>query len=109
VNAGNAEREIFGVSHAFVGAYLLGLWALPTPIVEAVAYHEEPAACVAGDWGAFGVVHVASCLATQLDCEDVTAAPGLDLDYLRRVGVLNRWRELREVAAAALQEEEAVA
>jgi HD-like signal output (HDOD) protein len=108
-NAGSTAREIFGVSHAVVGAYLLGLWALPTPIVEAVAYHEEPAACAAGGWGPFGIVHVASCLATQLDCEDVAAARSLDHDYLRRVGVLDRWQELREVAAAALQEEEAVA
>jgi HD-like signal output (HDOD) protein len=107
--ASSAEREVFGVSHAFVGAYLLGLWALPTPIVEAVAYHEEPAACAANDWGAFGIVHVASCLAAQLDCEEVAAARGLDRDYLRRVGVLDRWRELREVAGAALHENEAAA
>lgn len=108
-SASGTEREIFGVSHAFVGAYLLGLWALPNPIVEAVAYHEEPGTCAAGDWGPFGVVHAASCLATQLDCEDVADVRGLDRDYLRRVSVLDRWRELREVAAVALQEEQAVA
>jgi HD-like signal output (HDOD) protein len=33
------EREILGVSHADVGAYLLGVWGLPTSIVETVAYH----------------------------------------------------------------------
>jgi HD-like signal output (HDOD) protein len=108
-SAGATEREIFGVSHAFVGAYLLALWALPNPIVEAVAYHEEPGTCAAGDWGAFGIVHAASCLATQHDCEDVATVRGLDRDYLRRVGMLDRWRELREVASAALQEEEAAA
>ena len=101
----SAERDVFGVSHALVGAYLLGLWALPDSIVEAVAYHEEPGACAAGDWGTFGIVHVASCLATQLDCEDVTEVRGLDRDYLRRVGVLDRWPEWRAVAAAALHEE----
>jgi HD-like signal output (HDOD) protein len=104
-----AEREIFGVSHAFVGAYLLGLWALPSPIVEAVAYHEEPAACAAGDWGVFGIVHVASCIAAQPDCEDVDAARGLDRDYLRRVGVLDRWPAWRAAAATALQREDAAA
>jgi HD-like signal output (HDOD) protein/CheY-like chemotaxis protein len=103
------EREIFGVSHAFVGAYLLGLWALPNPIVEAVAYHEEPAACAAGDWGAFGIVHVASCMVTQPDCEDVEAARGIDRDYLRRVGVLDRWPAWRAAAATALQGEGAPA
>jgi HD-like signal output (HDOD) protein len=104
-----AEREIFGVSHAFVGAYLLGLWALPNPIVEAVAYHEDPAACAAGDWGAFGIVHVASCMALQPDCDDVDAVRGLDREYLRRVGVLDRWPAWRAAAAIALQGEGATA
>jgi HD-like signal output (HDOD) protein len=97
-----AEREIFGVSHAFVGAYLLGLWALPNPIVEAVAYHEEPAACAAGDWGLFGIVHVASCMAIQTDCESIDTVRGLDRDYLRRVGVLDRWPAWRAAAETAL-------
>jgi HD-like signal output (HDOD) protein len=40
------ERQIFGVSHAQVGAYLLHLWGLPLSIVEYVAFHQgqiEPA------------------------------------------------------------------
>jgi HD-like signal output (HDOD) protein len=104
-----AEREVFGVSHAFVGAYLLGLWALPNPIVEAVAYHEEPAACLAGHWGLFGIVHVASCMAIQPNCDDVDGAHGLDRDYLRRVGVLDRWASWRAAAATALHGESAAA
>jgi HD-like signal output (HDOD) protein len=37
-----AERELYGVTHAEVGAYLLGLWGLPGEIVEAVANHHRP-------------------------------------------------------------------
>ena len=37
-----AERQIIGASHAEIGAYLLGLWGLPYPIVEAVAWHHTP-------------------------------------------------------------------
>ena len=33
--------------HAEVGAYLLGLWGLPVPVVEAVAHHHAPATRVA--------------------------------------------------------------
>ena len=36
------EEELIGVSHAEVGAYLLSLWGLPSPIVEAVAHHHHP-------------------------------------------------------------------
>ena len=39
-----AEFEVFGVTHAEAGAYLLGLWGLPDPIVEAVAWHHHPIA-----------------------------------------------------------------
>jgi len=34
-----AERQTFGVSHAEVGAYLLGLWGLNYSVIEAVAFH----------------------------------------------------------------------
>jgi len=37
-----AERGLWGVSHAEVGAFLLGLWGLPFPIVEAVANSHSP-------------------------------------------------------------------
>ncbi len=37
-----AEQQILSVTHAEVGAYLLGLWGLPDPIVEATAYHHNP-------------------------------------------------------------------
>jgi HD-like signal output (HDOD) protein/CheY-like chemotaxis protein len=40
------EAELLGVTHAEVGAYLLGLWGLPHSIVEAVAYHHNPSAAL---------------------------------------------------------------
>ncbi len=36
------ERAAFGVTHADVGAYLLGLWGLPRVVVEAVSGHHDP-------------------------------------------------------------------
>jgi putative nucleotidyltransferase with HDIG domain len=35
------ERETFGADHADVGAYLLRMWGLPLPLVEAVARHHD--------------------------------------------------------------------
>jgi HD-like signal output (HDOD) protein len=103
---GAIEQEIFGAPHAHVGAYLLGLWALPNPIVEAVAYHEQPSAGGADDWGACGIVHVACRMASHPASDD-PADPVLRLDraYLARVGALERWPEWREAAAASLQPE----
>ncbi len=36
-----AEYELFGVSHAEVGAYFLALWGLPESIIEAVYSHKK--------------------------------------------------------------------
>jgi len=33
-----AEREVLGTSQAEIGAYLLGIWGLPHPLVEAIAF-----------------------------------------------------------------------
>lgn len=78
--------------HNVAGAYLLGLWGLPAPIVEAVAFHTTPSK-IRGFW-VTGAVHVATML--------VNDAP-IDEGYLRKVGQfeqLPRWRTL----ASALPE-----
>ena len=36
------EKEMFDATHAQIGGYLLELWGLPDPIVEAIAYHDFP-------------------------------------------------------------------
>jgi putative nucleotidyltransferase with HDIG domain len=45
----DAEREVFGASHAELGAYILALWGLPDEVVEAVAFHHSPEHCQASD------------------------------------------------------------
>jgi putative nucleotidyltransferase with HDIG domain len=37
----DVEMELFGVTHASIGAHLLRLWGLPTAVVEAVAWHHH--------------------------------------------------------------------
>src|ERR1035438_1167988 len=37
-----AEEELLGISHAEIGAYLLGLWGFPNLAVEAIAHHHRP-------------------------------------------------------------------
>jgi HD-like signal output (HDOD) protein len=49
-----AEQRAFGASHADVGGYLLGLWGLPVPVVEAIALHHQPQLAAdkhLGSWG----------------------------------------------------------
>jgi HD-like signal output (HDOD) protein/ActR/RegA family two-component response regulator len=101
----DVERELRGFTHAEVGAHVLGLWGLPHAIVEAVAYHHDPAAAHDPQLDAVTAVHVANVLADEIEAEhDVerTRPPlQLDMPYLAYIGVADRvegWR-----AAAALE------
>jgi putative nucleotidyltransferase with HDIG domain len=85
-----AEVALSGVSHAEVGAYLLGIWGLPYFIVEAVANHHEPGRVDEGAFGVLGAVHVGDVLAHAL-----VDRPDMELDpaYAERVGIAGRWSE----------------
>ncbi len=36
------EREKLGVTHSEVGAHLFAMWALPVPLIDAIAHHHSP-------------------------------------------------------------------
>ncbi len=57
------ERETFGVSHGELGSYLLSLWGLPSSLVEAVAYHNNPSRSTHREVGTLALVHIADILA----------------------------------------------
>ena len=65
------------VTHAELGAFLLGLWGLPFPIVEAVANHHQPERNAHPRLGLSQIVWLASCL--------VHRTPP-DAGYLARIG-----------------------
>jgi HD-like signal output (HDOD) protein/ActR/RegA family two-component response regulator len=92
---GIGAGEDGGPDFAEAGAYLLGLWGLPMPIVEAVAYHRTPARLRGAGFWVTGAVHVASALAS---------GEPVDEGYLRTVGVIDKlpqWRALAEQVAEA--------
>lgn len=59
------EEELVGVSHAEVGAYLLSLWGLPSPVVEAVAHHHHPERVMQDKMDMVSVVYLANLLAHE--------------------------------------------
>lgn len=98
-----AESLIFGAPNALVGAYLLGLWGIPYPVVEAVAYHHNPEQYPSNSFTALTAVHVANSLVTNAEA-DVLAAPEnyLDKAYLQR---LRLWEQVPMWHAACLKKE----
>lgn len=103
------EQELLGVSHAEVGAYLLGLWGLPYPIIEAVAYHHQPRAVPPYEFDALAAVHVANSLAHENSpSPDDPFLEPLDESYLTTLGVLDKledWRKLARAQVDALAQE----
>ena len=61
----DAEREVFGATHAEVGAYLLWLWGLPDTVVEAAACHHDPSAGSSEGWTPLTAVCQAHCFAGE--------------------------------------------
>lgn len=82
----NAERNMLGVTHAEVGAYLLGMWGLPQPVVEAVAWHHRPAACPVAEPSPLLAVHIADCVQTGCDPLHEGDRPMIDQTYMARCG-----------------------
>lgn len=90
------EMEVLGVSHAQIGAYLLGVWGLPPAVVEAVAEHHALERVTSHGFSATIAVHVADILAHQLHPTAIPP-PELRQDCLESLGVANRvarWREI---------------
>ncbi len=91
-----AEKEVFGATHAEVGAYLIGLWGLPEPIVEAVAYHHSPAKCPHPGTAMLTSLHVADSLASATFGYDATVHhPEPDARYLAGMNLADRLAEWR--------------
>ena len=72
-----AQTQADAVTHAEVGAFLLGLWGLPFRIVEAVANHHAPLRNAHDRLGLPQIVWLAACLVQGVDP---------DPEYLTRVG-----------------------
>jgi len=93
-----AEKEVFGATHAELGAYLIGLWGLPEHIVEAVAYHHSPSKCPHPGSAMLTSLHVADSLASVgLEHEGAVHHPEPDVQYLVAMNLGDRlpaWRGL---------------
>jgi HD-like signal output (HDOD) protein/ActR/RegA family two-component response regulator len=88
-----AERKLWGTTHAEVGAYLLGLWGLPYPVVEAVAHCHSPERHLGPNLDVGASVYVAAAFAEAAMFGDV-ASVMLDEAMLGRIGLAGSLPEL---------------
>jgi HD-like signal output (HDOD) protein len=94
-----AEFEIFGATHAGAAGYLLGLWGLPAPIVEAVAFHHSPHDSNLPKFGPLAAVHAADVLEHQLSKAKTCGIPAkLEGAWLSAIGLQSRFDAWRSEA-----------
>jgi len=90
------ERRALNATHAEVGAYLLALWGLPLPLIEAVACHHAPHRCGGGTLCLSGVVHIADALQHSQGLHPELVPNHVDAEYLKQTGLdehYNQWLE----------------
>lgn len=103
-----AEQTVIGASHADVGAYLLGLWGLPEPIVVATAFHDIPPKYLDKDFSPLTAVYVANLLAHERFPQHVAGRQVIpEPEYLDRLGLAARlplWRQICFETARAVED-----
>lgn len=82
-----AQCQVFGCSHAEIGAYLINLWGFANPIVEALAFHHLPGQSVGDSFTPLTAVYLAEVLLQQM--EDETYVDGqavmFDEQHIQRI------------------------
>ena len=108
-----AEIRIIGASHAQIGAYLLGLWGLPYPVIEAVAHHHTSESVPHLKLEPLSALAVAHALLPDDDTSafdgSLTPDPKVDARYFATLNAPFDWSEAqRRVAASQLSSEDRV-
>ena len=98
-NLWDLECEMFGTSHAEIGAYLMGLWGLEYPVIEAIAFHHRPGKSLSNSTGLLTAVHFGDAFDRLKngpnDLNSVNGLRQLDKGYLDNLGVaarINDWQ-----------------
>ena len=101
------EYEHFGTSHAEIAAYLMGLWGLKYPIVEAIAFHHRPVKR-GSQMGILAAVHCADCLTYELQDHEAPEASRVEADYLAQMNMSERLPVWQSACQTFVQKGEAI-
>ncbi len=99
------ERLQLGVDHGQVGGYLLGLWGLSFPIIEAVSFHHEPERVPQTALDLVGTVHIADSLANEVTGDPEDDRERVNSAYLEELGVADNMEDWRRNGRAIHEED----
>lgn len=101
-----AEEDLLGISHAELGAYLLGLWGIDHTIVEAVAHHHRPTRIPHSGLDTSAAVYLSTLLVAELDAHPTDLKGDQlresDRQTLESLNLLTQFPAFREHAVHAL-------
>jgi len=90
------EFEMFHASHAELGGYVMGLWGLPEPVIEAITLHHQPIVVSHDIPTALTCVHLADVYDYELHPERIVGpAPSLDMEALEVQNLTKSLKKLR--------------
>jgi HD-like signal output (HDOD) protein len=105
-----AEKQVFDADHGDVGGYLIGLWGLPGPVVEATTFHHKLEKYPEASFCPALAVHAADVAYYILNPDQyVGAPPAVNLVYLEQAGLggrFDQWLELcKEIQSVGEQDD----
>jgi HD-like signal output (HDOD) protein len=96
------ERDLFGACHGHVGAYLLGLWGLPGPVVEALLFHHRITDYPEPGLSPALIVHVADSMYHKLQPDHNTRKAPMAMTVLQQANLADRLESWTELCADIL-------
>jgi putative nucleotidyltransferase with HDIG domain len=95
------EYRILKTSHAEIGGYLLGMWGLPDPIVDAITFHHQPYIKVTEKPDLLAVLYVANGLVNMIQNQkENNYSANFDMAYLEKINLMDKlddWASMTRV------------
>jgi len=97
-----AEEQVLGADHGVVGAYLIGLWGLPGPVVEAICFHHRLEKYPEKGFNPALAVHLADVLYHELHPGGIGAPPMINNKAVVEANLAERLEEFKSIAKEVL-------
>jgi len=106
-NSFEAEYRILKTSHAEIGGYLLGMWGLPDPIVDAITSHHQPYTRVIEKPDLLTVLYIANGLANMVKTQNDLNYPAyFDMTYLEKINLVDKLDDWSSITRALINASE---
>lgn len=100
-----AEKEVFRNTHAEVGAYLMSIWGMVNPVIEAIAFHHSPGKCPHHLFMPLTAVYAGNILKHDKNSNGREAAESkISLGYLSELGLEDRLDEWAKACKENIEE-----